>query len=178
MPGSEQGDDPEISASGACFALPRPLGSVSETGSINSTAGIAVTAAVGPQFEESAFTAAAPCQSTVPSGPEASVRRLDFLQPSRCVSQNANRRELPPLPAKQRSPPLPPRAKMYRSPADSVRSTRRHRSGGTGDSPKPGHCWRPRENGNSGRYRLTPATAAGVVDRLWKMEDLNERVTV
>ena len=28
-----------------------------------------------------------------------------------------------------------------------------------------------------GRYRLTPAMAAGVVDRLWKIENLYDRVT-
>jgi len=33
-------------------------------------------------------------------------------------------------------------------------------------------CWRPRENGNSGRKRPTPAMAAKVTDRLWKFEDL------
>jgi len=39
-------------------------------------------------------------------------------------------------------------------------------------------CWRPRENGKSGRYRPTPAMMAGVVDTLWKMEDLYDRVLV
>jgi IS1 family transposase len=39
------------------------------------------------------------------------------------------------------------------------------------------YCWRPRVNGKSGRYRLTPAMQAGVVDRLWKMEDLYDAVT-
>lgn len=39
------------------------------------------------------------------------------------------------------------------------------------------YCWRPRENGKSGRYRLTPVMAAGVVDRLWKLEDLYDAVT-
>jgi hypothetical protein len=38
------------------------------------------------------------------------------------------------------------------------------------------YCWRPRENGKSGRYRLAPAMAAGVVNTLWKMEDLYEGV--
>jgi hypothetical protein len=37
-------------------------------------------------------------------------------------------------------------------------------------------CWRLRENGKSGRYRPTPAMMAGVVDTLWKMEDLYDRV--
>ncbi|MCH7687429.1 MAG: hypothetical protein IH899_12235 [Planctomycetes bacterium] len=39
------------------------------------------------------------------------------------------------------------------------------------------YCWRPRENGKSGRYRLTPAMMAGVTNELWKMEDLYDRVT-
>lgn len=33
-------------------------------------------------------------------------------------------------------------------------------------------CWRPREKGKSGRLRLTPALAAGVVNELWDMENL------
>ena len=33
-------------------------------------------------------------------------------------------------------------------------------------------CWRSRMNGKSGRKRLTPAMQAGVVDRLWRFEDL------
>ncbi len=37
-------------------------------------------------------------------------------------------------------------------------------------------CWRPRENGNSGRKRLTPAMQAGIIDRLWKIEDLYDAV--
>jgi hypothetical protein len=39
------------------------------------------------------------------------------------------------------------------------------------------YCWRPRENGKSGQYRLTPVITAGVVDWLWKMEDLYDAVT-
>jgi IS1 family transposase len=35
-------------------------------------------------------------------------------------------------------------------------------------------CWRPRENGKSGRKRPTPAMMAKVTDRLWKFEDLFE----
>ena len=38
-------------------------------------------------------------------------------------------------------------------------------------------CWRPRENGNSGRFRPTPAMMAGIVDQLWKFEDLYNEVT-
>ncbi|MBT4865851.1 MAG: hypothetical protein HON53_12155 [Planctomycetaceae bacterium] len=37
-------------------------------------------------------------------------------------------------------------------------------------------CWRLRENGKSGRYRPTPAMMAGVVDSLWKMDDLYDAV--
>jgi IS1 family transposase len=33
-------------------------------------------------------------------------------------------------------------------------------------------CWRPRKPGNSGRYRATPAMAAGITDKLWKIDDL------
>lgn len=39
-------------------------------------------------------------------------------------------------------------------------------------------CWRPRENGKSGRLRPTPAMMAGVVDTLWKMEDLYDAVSI
>ena len=38
------------------------------------------------------------------------------------------------------------------------------------------YCWRPRENGKSGRKRLTPAMQAGVVDQLWAFEDLFDAV--
>ena len=38
-------------------------------------------------------------------------------------------------------------------------------------------CWRPRENGKSGRLRLTPAMSVGLTNTLWKMEDLYDRVT-
>ena len=38
------------------------------------------------------------------------------------------------------------------------------------------YCWRPRENGKSGRKRLTPAMQAGVVDQLWTFEDLFDAV--
>ncbi|TWU11336.1 hypothetical protein CA54_01430 [Symmachiella macrocystis] len=33
-------------------------------------------------------------------------------------------------------------------------------------------CWRPRENGKSGRKRPTPVMQSRVADRLWKYEDL------
>jgi IS1 family transposase len=39
-------------------------------------------------------------------------------------------------------------------------------------------CWRPRENGKSGRKRPTPVMAAGVVNRLWSFEDLFEAVQI
>ena len=37
-------------------------------------------------------------------------------------------------------------------------------------------CWRPRENGTGGRLRSTPAMMAGVVNRLWSMDDLYDAV--
>ena len=37
-------------------------------------------------------------------------------------------------------------------------------------------CWRPRQNGNSGKLRPTPAMMAGVVDTLWKFDDLYNTV--
>ncbi|MDZ4687898.1 MAG: hypothetical protein SH850_22725 [Planctomycetaceae bacterium] len=37
-------------------------------------------------------------------------------------------------------------------------------------------CWRSRENGNSGRLRLTPAMQAGLCNELWKIEDLYDAV--
>lgn len=37
--------------------------------------------------------------------------------------------------------------------------------------------WRMRENGNSGRYRPTPAMQAGLTDRLWSIEDLFDAVS-
>lgn len=38
------------------------------------------------------------------------------------------------------------------------------------------YCWRPREK-DSGRLRLTPAMSMGLVDTLWKLEDLHDAVT-
>lgn len=38
-------------------------------------------------------------------------------------------------------------------------------------------CWRLREPGTSGRLTPTPAMAAGIVDSLWKFEDLYDNVT-
>ncbi len=39
-------------------------------------------------------------------------------------------------------------------------------------------CWRSRENDgpNAGKFRLTPAMQAGLVDRLWKIDDLYDAV--
>lgn len=37
-------------------------------------------------------------------------------------------------------------------------------------------CWRPREKGKSGRLRLTPVMASGVIDELWTMADLFDAV--
>ncbi len=42
------------------------------------------------------------------------------------------------------------------------------------------YCWRPRfadNSGQRGRRRVPPAMAAGVTDRLWRLEDLHERVS-
>ena len=33
-------------------------------------------------------------------------------------------------------------------------------------------CWQPREKGKSGRLRPTPATAAGLTDHVWSIEEL------
>ena len=38
-------------------------------------------------------------------------------------------------------------------------------------------CWRLREPGKSGRLRLPPAMECGLVDRLWKLDDLYDAVT-
>jgi len=38
------------------------------------------------------------------------------------------------------------------------------------------YCWRPRENGNSGKLRPTPAMMAGVTGSLWSFDDLYEHV--
>ena len=38
-------------------------------------------------------------------------------------------------------------------------------------------CWRLREKGSSGMLRPTPAMEAGIVNELWKIEDLFEHVT-
>ena len=38
-------------------------------------------------------------------------------------------------------------------------------------------CWRPRENGNSGKLLPPPAMSFGLVDRLWSLEDLFDEVT-
>ena len=38
-------------------------------------------------------------------------------------------------------------------------------------------CWRLKEPGKSGRLRVPPAMECGLVDRLWKLEDLYEAVT-
>jgi len=38
------------------------------------------------------------------------------------------------------------------------------------------YCWRPRENGKSGKLRPTPAMMAGVVGSLWSFDDLYEHV--
>jgi hypothetical protein len=37
-------------------------------------------------------------------------------------------------------------------------------------------CWRPRQNGNSGKLRSTPAMMAGVTGSLWSFDDLYDRV--
>lgn len=39
------------------------------------------------------------------------------------------------------------------------------------------YCWRPREKGKSGRLKVTPAMAAGLVGELWSVEDLFNAVT-
>ena len=39
-------------------------------------------------------------------------------------------------------------------------------------------CWRPREKGNSGRRRVTPAMAAGVTGQLWKFDELFAEVMI
>lgn len=38
------------------------------------------------------------------------------------------------------------------------------------------YCWRPRENGKSGKLRPTPAMMAGVCGSLWSFDDLYENV--
>ena len=37
-------------------------------------------------------------------------------------------------------------------------------------------CWRPRENGNSGRLRPSPAVMAGITDHVWSIDDLFDNV--
>lgn len=37
-------------------------------------------------------------------------------------------------------------------------------------------CWRLREKGNSGKLTPTPAMMAGLVDKLWNIEDLYDAV--
>jgi hypothetical protein len=37
-------------------------------------------------------------------------------------------------------------------------------------------CWQPRENGNSGRLRQSPAVMAGLADHVWTIEELFDNV--